>query len=89
MWYVTKYGLTEGIWEVPEDEATLSDDKKYLYVGEMGHMPIQVLTRDFHTTLEAAQKRIQQQVEAKLRSIEKATAKLKSYNPKVKPWTSR
>lgn len=75
MYYVTKYALSDGIWLVKAEDGHESEG--YLYVGELGHSPIQVKKSDWFTTPEAAHKRVQQLVEAKLRSLERSTNKLK------------
>lgn len=85
--YVTKYALTDGIWEVgPGDSHFFEGNLDYLYVGHPSQLPTQVKKIDYHRTLEDAEQRVEQLKEAKLRSLEKATTKIKHYKAEVKPW---
>lgn len=85
-YYVTKYALTQGIFEVPPGEGEFGGNPDYLYMGTIGHMPTQVSKEDFHRTLAAAEQRVEQLKEAKLRSLEKSLNKIKHYKAKVTVW---
>lgn len=88
-YYITKYAFTKGILKVraPELNATyprLSEDGRYLYFKiEPSGLSIQVPSTDFFTTLEAAELRVAQLHERKLRQLEARLNKLKAYRPKV------
>ena len=77
--YVTKYALTLGIWDCTLD----SQDEKYVWVRVSGGMngTMMFAKNDFHYTIEAAQKRVEEMVQAKLASIEKQAKKLRQLCP--------
>lgn len=88
-YYVTTYALTKGILEILPGAAHFSQfpgTPKYLYVGDPGMSPTQVLPIDYHLTVADAQKRAGQMKEARLRSLEKSIAKIKNYTPRVRVW---
>jgi hypothetical protein len=83
MWYCTKYALTQGIWEIPDDQAEIHGD--YLYVntnrestefcGVASRYVVQHGKGEYFKTLEEAQFQVANMVERKLRSLEKQRAK--------------
>lgn len=79
-YYITKYALTEGILEVDENETEIFEG--YLKTKFYG---LFVPARDWFTSLADAEIRVQQMVEAKLRSLEKSKKKLTNYRAVVKP----
>lgn len=84
-YYVTKYALTEGILVVPENLGHVSNG--YLYVEqERTTLCLQVGKRDWFTSLEEAQVRVRQLVQAKIASLEIQLAKLRSYEPPMVEW---
>lgn len=91
MWYITKYALTQGIWEVPDEATELNEGpRSYLYVEpKEGHGRIQFCPGEFFRTLEEARFKVENMVEARKRSIEKELKKLEALaaTPKViSPW---
>lgn len=88
-YWVTKYALTQGIFEVPPGEGEFGENPDYLYMGTIGHMPTQVVKADFFLTLAEAEQRVEQLKESKLRSLEKALNKIKHYKAKVITWRER
>ena len=84
MWYITKYALTQGIWEVHEDNAHFHQNFPqgdlnidYLYVGQRGRCTNQFNKTEFFPTLEAAQARAANMIENKIRSLEKQLSKFR------------
>lgn len=81
-YYVTRYGLTDGIWKVSKDKA--EPENGYLYIKDGNKLSIQILAKDWFTDLESAQNRVAAMVTAKLKSLDKTRAKLAGYRPKIK-----
>lgn len=85
-YYVTKYGLSDGIWVVDDEYCQVDKDGKYMYIKAGYSMGIQVPTRDFFTNLAAAEDRISALKDKRLRAIEREKQKLKKDVPHVQ-WT--
>jgi len=73
-YYVTKYALTQGIVEVPEDRG--QNHIGYLYYDH-GGWSIQVTNKDWFTDLPAATARAEAMREAKIKSLQKQLQKMK------------
>lgn len=87
MYYVTKYALTRGILAVKDDEAEESNG--YLYVGQRGHMRTQIGKRDWFRDRAEAMARVQDMVDARLRSLDRSLAALKKLDiTRMQDWNS-
>lgn len=86
-YYVTRYALTQGIWEIPPERVEPSDDGNYFYIRTSGSslwsLPIQIKKQDVFTDIEGANARVREMVETKMKSLNKALAKMKSFSPAV------
>lgn len=77
MYYVTKYALTQGILAVKDDDAELSD-ADYLYLTPKdGGLKVQVAKKDWFRDRAEAIARVQDLVDAKMRSLDRSLAALK------------
>lgn len=80
MYYVTKYALTQGIWEVPDTDAEVHDG--YLYVGVMRHAPTQITRKDWFTNKADAVVRFNELVAARKKALKAELKKLEDLRPK-------
>ena len=82
MYYCTKYALTQGIWEVPDEQVKIGETNgDYIYVkpaNEHGFssMGIQFRKGEYFRSEAEAQAKFHNMVEAKIRTLEKQMAKL-------------
>lgn len=87
MYYITKYALTKGILSAEPEHTQLNDGTLYAYLSE-GHCPgywMALHEGEWFTTLEEAQLCVQKKVDAKLRILDRAVQKMKSYKATVNP----
>lgn len=76
--YITKYALTQGIWEMCEIKMEHVKDDKVMVVSSSGSTNGRMVFhgKDWHFTLEAAQARVKDMITAKLDSLRKEKSKL-------------
>lgn len=83
-YYVTKYGLTDGIWIVPGDMA--EEQSGYLYVGEPRKIRVQVSRADFFKTLKEAEERVEAKRKKKVKALRNQIEKLEQYKAGTRTW---
>ena len=81
MYYCTKYALTQGIWEVPDEHVRVSETySDFIYVKpfneQYSSLEIQFRRGEYFRSEAEAQAKFQNMVEAKIRALEKQMIKL-------------
>jgi F0F1-type ATP synthase epsilon subunit len=74
-YFVTKYALTDGIWEVEDKYASVSVEG-YLFVGEQNRRHALIGKRYWHKTLEEAKAHAEDLLKARIKSLKAQAKKL-------------